>query len=515
MKPQHTRGGVCLVIGLAGALALAGCSADAGSETGGGTSTLSIGSTVVPQSWDPADIGDANYKPYAQAAYDTLVLREPDGEYVPMLAEAWSFSDDNRTLTLELRDDVTFSDGEEFDADAVVANFEHFAEGTGPLSTQLAGLESAEAVSEFTVEAEFAQPIPDLVYNLSDAAGRMASPASLGEDGLETVPVGTGPYVMDESNTVQGSTYALTAREDYWNSDLQEFETIEFQIFEDESALINALRSGQVDAGNLTNPDNVESAKAAGISVLKPDVHISWFGLIVFDREGTMVPELADPRVREALAWAIDRETLAKVTLGIDDGTIDDQMFNEGSPAWGSELAEHYSYDPDRARELLDEAGVDGFTIHMPVSSLFQQGLLTGVEEQLGAVGIEVVWDDVPGQSFIDEMLGGNYPVSLMVLGSVPTDWSVVTNYLAPDSAWNPLGTSDPELQALIDAIPAQSDDERGASYQAINEFVIENNWFQPWFWAEENFAVNEDAVHVELQLQQNVPSIYNYSPAS
>jgi peptide/nickel transport system substrate-binding protein len=102
-----------------------------------------------------------------------------------------------------------------------------------------------------------------------------------------------------------------------------------------------------------------------------------------------------------------------------------------------------------------------------------------------------------------------------MVLGAVPTDWSVVQNYLTPTSAWNPLGTTSDELQALIDAIPGQSDAEREASYRDINQFVIDNNWFQPWFWAEENFAVNEDAVQVELQLQQNVPSLYNYSPAA
>src|SRR5699024_9757394 len=157
------------------------------------------------------------------AAYDTLILREPDGEYVPMLAESWEFSNENRTITLDLRDDVSFSDGEPFDAEAVVANFEHFAEGTGPLSTQLSGFESAEAVDEYTVEATFEEPIPDLVYNLSDAAGRMASPASLDDESLATVPVGTGPYVMDVDATVNGSVYTLTAREDYWNADLQKF----------------------------------------------------------------------------------------------------------------------------------------------------------------------------------------------------------------------------------------------------------------------------------------------------
>ncbi|MGF3056792.1 ABC transporter substrate-binding protein [Microbacterium sp. YY-01] len=503
------------IVLLAGALTATGCAGGGPTgSTGDADSVLSIGSTTGPQSWDPADIGDANYKPYAQAAYDTLILRQPDGEYVPMLASAWSFSDDNRTITIELRDDVTFSDGEQFNAEAVVANFEHFSSGTGPLNTQLTGLESVVATEEYTVMATFTEPIPDLVYNLSDAAGRMASPASLGSDSLATVPVGSGPYVMSEADTVQGSLYTLTAREDYWNPDLQKFDEVEFRVFEDESALLNALRSGQIDAGNLTNPDSVQNATAAGYAILKPEAHISWFGLILFDRDGTMVPELADPLVREALAWAIDRETLANVTLGIEDGVIDTQMFNEGSPAWSSHLAQAYHYDADKAKELMAEADVTGFTMTLPASGLFTQGMMTGVKNNLAEIGVEVVWEDIPAQAFVSDMIAGKYAASVMVLGAVPTDWSVVQNYLTPTSAWNPLGTTNSELQQLIDSIPGQTEEERDKSYREINQFVIENNWFQPWFWAEENFAVNEDAVQVELQLQQNVPSIYNYSPA-
>jgi len=510
---------VAIAVAALSVVALSGCVTDGASGGGGAggsaNSTLSIGSTVAPQSWDPADIGDANYKPYAQAAYDTLILREPDGEYVPMLAESWELSNENRTITLELREDVTFSDGEKFDAEAVIANFEHFSEGTGPLSTQLTGFESAEAVDEFTVQASFTNPIPDLVYNLSVAAGRMASPASLDSADLATVPVGTGPYVMDVDDTVQGSTYTLTPRDGYWNPDLQKFEKVEFRIFEDESALLNALRSGQVDAGNLTNPDNVQGAESAGLTLLKPEAHISWFGLIIFDRDGEVVPELADPRVREALAWAIDRKTLASVALGIDDGAIDTQIFNEGSPAWSEELTDRYHYDPEKAKELMAEAGVDGFTLTMPASSLLSQGVLTGIKKNFAEIGVEVVWEDVPSQSFINNMLSGNYATSVMILGSVPTDWFVVQSYLAEDAAWNPYGTTDEDLQALIDAIPAQSEEQRDESFRKINEFVIENNWFEPWFWGEENFAINDGAVSVELQHQQNVPSIYNYSPAS
>ncbi|MDR1188632.1 MAG: ABC transporter substrate-binding protein [Bifidobacteriaceae bacterium] len=477
---------------------------------------LTLGSTVVPQSWDPAQVGDANYKPYAQAAYDSLLRREPGGEYVPMLATAWELSDDNKTLSLTLRDDVTFSDGAPFNAEAVKANFEHFAQANGPLAVQLAGFESAEATDDTHVTVTFAEAIPDIVYNLSDAAGRMASPAALGDSKLETVPVGSGPYVMDESATVQGSTYTLTARDDYWAKDLQKYGQVVFKIFADETALVNALKSGQVDAGNLSAADNVASVQADGMAVLHPEYHVSWWGLIMFDRSGALVPELADVRVRQAMACAIDRAALGSAVLGIDDGALDTQVFSEASPAYLPELTDYYSYDLDKAKSLMAQAGVTGFTLPMPsVTGLMIPAVTTGMSQQFAEIGITVEYTEVPITSYLDELMQGKWAVGYMVLGAVPTDWSVVQNYITSSSPWNPLKDSAPELQGYIDAIPGQSDSERTASYQAINRFMVENAWFEPWFWAEENYAVNEDVVQVELQLEQNIPSIYNYSPVS
>lgn len=496
---------------LVAALVISGCTPSADGGGSDQADALRLGSTVGPQSWDPAQIGDANYVPYAQAAYDSLILREPDGSLVPMLATEWEFSDDNRTVELTLRDDVTFSDGTEFNADAVKANFEHFATGSGPLATQLIGLESVDVVDDTHVSATFSAPIPDLEYNLSDAAGRMASPAALDDESLATVPVGTGPYVMAESETVQGSTYTFTAREDYWAPQLQKFDRIVFQVYQDQTSMLNALKSGQVDAGNLFGIDIVDEAKASGIEIMQPDVHISWMGLLLFDRAGETIPELGDVRVRQAIAYALDRDAFIKAVQ--PEGVETDQIFNEGSAAYQDSMT--YDYDLEKAKSLMSEAGVDGFTITIPSSGggLPDATTQTALTEQLGAIGITVEFENVDSSSFIGDLLSGKYPIAFMVLGAVPTDWFVVQSYLTPNSAWNPYKVSDPELQGLIDAIPGQSDDERSESFAAINQFVLDNVWFAPIFWAAENYAV-AGPIDVELQTGQNVPSLYNYSPA-
>ena len=342
-----------------GALVLTGCGASA--EGDAGSRTLTVGATSAVRSWDPAYIGDSNEIPYAQAAYDTLIRRTDADEYVPMLAESWEFSEDGKQITLILREDVTFSDGEAFNAEAVKVNAEHFSSSAGPLGSQLAGFAGATVVDEYTVSLQFEEAIPDLLYNLSDAAGRMASPAAIGTGGLATVPVGTGPYILEEGDTVQGSTYTLSKREGYWDSDLQKFDEVVFKIFPQETGLLNAIRSGQVDAGNLSDQDNIQNAKAAGIEILNPEYHLAWAGIIFYDRAGEIIPQLADSRVRRAIAHAIDGEGVLE-TAFLNEGTINNQIFNESSPAYETGANDTYSYDPELAKQLMAEAGyADGF----------------------------------------------------------------------------------------------------------------------------------------------------------
>lgn len=513
--PRITRrafGGALAAV--ASGTALAGCATSTSGSAG--ATTLTIGSTVAVQSWDPAMVGDANYVPYAQAAYDSLIRRTVDDEYEPMLATSWEFSDDNRTITLTLREDVTFSDGAPFDAEAVKANFEHFAAAAGPLGNQLVGLAEVEVLGPHQVRASFEQAIPDLEYNLSDAAGRMASPAALGTESLKTVPVGTGPYVLNQDRTVQGSSYVFDVREEYWAPDLQKFQQVVFTIFADETGLLNALRSGQVDAGNLTQQDNIENAKASGIQILNAAVPISWVGLALYDRAGALVPELASPQVRRAIAHAIDSAAINEAAYS-GAGTPNTQLFNPSSEAYDESLDSAYAYDPEKAKQLLAEAGhPDGFTLPMPAATgLVTPAVQSGIEQGLSAVGITVEWLTIPAQQLYSDMAAGKYAASFVIFGSVPTEWSVVQSYLAPDAPWNPFGTEDPELQGLIDAIPSAAPEEQTSLFQQINSWEVDNAWFVPWYWAEENFAVASKEITVEVQPRNNVPFLYNYAPAS
>ena len=389
----------------AGALLLSGCAAGtpqteetAGGDTSARGALLTIGQLGDLASWDPsqAHVGHA-LVPY-QLVYDTLILREPDGELSPMLATEWNYNDDRTVLTVDLRTDVSFSDGEPFDAEAVVANLEHFKAGNGRQAVQLTQFESATAVDEDTVEINLAQPDPAMEYYLSQAAGLMASPAAIEAGTLETDPIGTGPYLYDKANSVRDSQSLFTAKEDYWNPELQKFDEVELRILVDVSARVNAIISGQVDWTTL-EAKSADQAEDAGLEII-PDYQVDWTGMTFLDRDGVINPALADERVRQAINYAVDRDTLLE-ELQLGRGTATSQVFGPDSGAFVDDLEEYYTYDPEKAKELMEEAGYeDGFELKLPVIPAFATQI-TALAQQLGEIGITVTQETVPPANYV------------------------------------------------------------------------------------------------------------------
>ena len=503
---------MALAIGLI--LATSACS-NANPAPDTAAATLTLGNTSPPTNFDPVEAGEAGNVPYYQTPYDSLILRKPDGSYSPMLATDWELAEDNTSITLNLRTDVTFSDGEPFDAEVAKANLERFKAGTGPLSRQLIRLDTVKVVDKDTITLNYSAPDPDIIDSLSSAAGRMASPAAFKDaKSLATTPVGSGPYVMDVAATVPGSTYTFTAREGYWNPDLQKFAKIVFKIFPDEVSLLNALQSKQVDAGNIGIPDNRAGADAAGIRYLTPDANLAWSGIIFYDRTGALVPALGDLRVRKAIAKCFDVDAIQEA-LFKGTGVQTTQIFNQASPGYDPSLNAAYDYDLAAAKKLMQDAGYEnGFDVTFPINSNTTPAYQENFRKSLGALNINVTFENLGiTPQWFEGVQSGRYALSPAIFGSTPTDWVVMNNLLVEDAAWNPLKTKDPRLSALIKQYPSTPVEERGDVVKQINEFLVENIWFVPWLWLEERYYVATD-IEVTLQTGQNVPSIYNYAPA-
>ncbi|GAB3632278.1 ABC transporter substrate-binding protein [Microbacterium shaanxiense] len=493
-------------------VALTACSAGdvepAASDDVGNAPLLTIGSLQEPTSWDPAQANEGHLAPIYQSVYDTLIKREPDGELSPMLATDWTVADDGLSLELDLRTDVTFTDGEAFDAEAVKTNIEHFQSANGPLQSNLASVASVDIVDEDTVMLNLVSPDPDLPYNLANAGGYMGSPAALGTPEMALVPVGTGPYTLDEARSVTGSTIALMRNDEYWGDPLP-FDEVDFKILTDETARLNALTSGQVDVAALNRAASALQAKSAGLNA--PDAYSTgWSGILFFDRDGALQPELSDVRVRKALALAIDSEAL--VDVGWEGlGSPTSQIFGPQTEGFDESLESSYEYDPEGAKGLLAEAGAEDLEITLPISPVFEPIIYDAIVQNWEDVGVKVnrmQWG--PGEA-VPAMQRGDVPLAFMQLAQ-RSDWNTTQFVLAPEAPWNPLGSSDPELDALIASYPTASESEQVTIAREINEWVIDNVWFAP-VMRPDQFVFSGDSVEFDVQVQQAVPSIYNYRP--
>lgn len=503
----------------AAALVLAACGggsdtpADPTGDAGGSgaTTSLTLGVLQEPSSWDPAQAHVGHQLQPYQAVYDTLILRNPDGGYAPMLATEWGYTDDtNLVFEMTLREGVTFTDGAPFDAEAVKANLEHFAADNGKQAAQLAAVEEVTVVDPTTVQVTLAQEDPAFEYYMSQAAGLMGSPAALGTDQMDRVPVGTGPYVMVEDQSVVGSQYVFSLREDYWNPELQKFTGITMKLLADATSRVNALQSGEVDATLLDAP-TASQAEAAGKELLQYPT--DWQGLLLFDRDGEVAEPLKDVRVRQAINYAFDRSALLEALAG-GYGSPTAQVFGPESGAWLDELEDAYPYDPEKAKSLLADAGyADGVQIEMPVVGGVSDNIMTIASQQLADIGITVNLTSLPIADYQAELGAGKFPAAWFSLfQGVP--WVSINQMITPDSLYNPFGTTNPEIEGLIEAVRTGGD-QSDANAQEVNRYVTENAWFAPWYRPDQLYFYDAAKVTVTPQIQQAVPSIYNYAPVA
>lgn len=494
-------------------LLLASCGGSAGENAGGEQGrSLTIGMLGDVTSWASEDAHVGHGLVPMQAPYDSLLRRDAQGELQPMLATDWSYDEARTALTLELRDDVTFSDGVAFDAEAVKANLEHFKDDALRQASQLAALDSVEVVDSDTVVLHLSEPDPALELNLSQAAGLMASPEAVGTAEADTVPVGSGPYVMDVESTVAGSRIVFTARDDYWAPELQQYDRVEFRVLEDVSARLNALQSGQVDA-TILDATTYDQAAGAGFEILE-DYQTDWNGFTLFDRDGELNPALADVRVRQAINYAVDREALVE-QIERGHGTATTQPFGPESGAYVDELDDRYPHDPERARELLAEAGYpDGVTLTVTMLPGWD-GMQAAIRQQLSEAGITLTSEPVQFANMFGDIAQKKYEALHFNLFQSEA-WVNVQQLLVENTLYNPFGSTDPELTGLIDELQSLSSGEQAdAVAQQINEFVVENAWFVPLYRLDQVIAFDAERVEVVKQPQQAFPSLYNFAPAA
>ncbi|WP_162321363.1 ABC transporter substrate-binding protein [Nesterenkonia haasae] len=466
----------CLAIG---ALALTGCGAGGDdSEDGEGTDTsgngaaqdasVSIGMFAVPANLDFTTTGGAAvFEALLYNVYEGLVRLDADGEVQPLLAESWEVSDDGQEFTFQLREDATFHDGTEFNAEVVKFSLERLDEWSANTPEALAAIESVEIVDDYEVTVVLSEPDYNALFWLAGPLGAMFAPDSV--DDLANDANGTGPF---EFVTYENAVRMEFARnDDYWGEPAG-VAGIELVYYEDASAAANAIRTGGVDAILRSEAfDQFETFEA------EEDIEVrvgSSQGVVVMsmnqDNEA-----LAEDDVREAIHRAIDKEAvLAAATAGYGEVL--------GGPSvptdpYYIDFTDTYEYDPEAAQELLDSTGVDDISLTFNVPNrAYAEASAQVIQDNLGEIGIDVTLQtqEFPAVWVEENMV--NQDFDLAIINHVePRN---MNNYAYPDYYW---GYDSEDARDLFDeAAAATDDDEYEASMEELTELIVSDT---PGVW--------------------------------
>jgi peptide/nickel transport system substrate-binding protein len=448
-------------IAVVGAVALlaAACSsggtADDGNNNGSGAldpdATFRFADTLPIETLDPHTSPGAGNNVWLFPVYDRLIHLNEKAELVPGLATEWQFSEDGLTLELTLREGVTFTDGEPFNAEAVKANIERgqTLDGSAVVS-ELSVIEEVEIVDDYHVNFHLATVNSSLPYVLTDRAGAIASPAAF--DNLSRQPVGSGMYTVVEYQP--GSRALYERNPDYWDPDAAAAARMEFTTITDSLQRLNALRTNSIDATILAAND-VSAAEQAGFTVDSQPI-LQFFHLQL----NMSKPYMDDIRVRQAINHAINREELVQGLLfGLGEPAV--QPFPSGYFAFDDEIGtDYYEYNPDKARDLLAEAGVpEGYEIELINQNAPQYTQLSeALQAQLAEVGLnsKITQSTIFATSFYVEGEGDAGAINWT--GRPDPAQTVALLYLDSGFA-NPGGVTTDEVTALYEEMVATTDE--------------------------------------------------------
>ena len=419
--------------------------------------------------------GQEGYRFVSFQLYDALVKWDASseteaGKIIPGLATSWEQNPENpKRWTFHLREGVKFHDGTDFNADCVIfaldrvmnPDFEYYSTTcAASVGSFLANIESYAKVDDYTITIDTVQDnnaylIYDLPYIMIPSMEAVKEKG----DGFADAPVGSGPFQF--VSKIAGQELVMERNENYWGN-VPQIKTLILKPISDASARLAALQSGEVDWAEVVPVESLESLKSQGYQVKLNDYPHAWLYIM-----NTESGPFADARVRQAFSMSIDREGLCNDILqGV--GTPLAQLMYPGSP-WYAEGVEEYTYNPERAKELLAEAGYpDGFTTTFvcPTSgsgNMFPQIMNEYIQKCAEEVGIHIELDMSESERVWDVMKVG-FKDEYADVGALNTSFytmfpNVFQKFAGTGGSFNTGKYSNPEYDACIEAAYAATDE--------------------------------------------------------
>lgn len=464
------------------------------------SNTIVVGLVAEPTSMDPQQVTDTNSARAQGSMFESLTTFEPGTfDLAPGLAESWDISDDGLTYTFHLRDGVTFHDGTPFNAEAVKFNLErildeshpYYDTGPFPFATFYFGaIDTIDATDDLTVTMTLSEPFAPLLNNMATSTGFISSPDAIKEHGADynQQPVGTGPYRF--VSWEHGTRITMEANPDYWGGE-PAVANLVFRPITEEQTRLTELLSGGVNFIVDVPPDNVAQIEADSNLqfVEQPGAHIWWLSI------NTQIKPFDDVRVRQALNYAVNKEAI-----------VDGILQNTGEVAhtvvppvleWAyNPDAMKYPYDPDKARELLEEAGATDIstTFWVTESGSGMQSPKTmaeAIQADLQQVGINTEIVVMEWGAYLDKYnngMGDEAGLAEMSWHFGSGDPDVVLPLTlqgdaVPPDGFNTGAYKNDRVDELLQKTREVTDvDERGDMYKEIQEITSEE---APWLFVD------------------------------
>lgn len=477
---------------------------------------LIVGQIAEPASLDPHVSTATNDFRIAVNIYDGLVRNKPGTlEIEPALATDWTISEDGLTYTFNLRKGVTFHDGTPLNAEAVKFNFDrmlkedHPFHSTGPfpLAFFFSSVKDVEAVDDLTVKFTLKEPFAPFMSNLAAPTGLIVSPAAVKKYGSDygRHPVGSGPFKFEEW---QSNTRVVASRNDqYWDG-APSLEAVIFRPITDANTRVAEMLSGGIDVLLETPPDNISQFRSdANYKVVETVGPHVWY-VMLNAKDGPF----ADKRVRQAVNYAVNKESLVKDVL---QGTADvsagpiPPAFNW---AYNKDVAP-YPYDPAKAKKLLAEAGAEGAKLTFLVTE-GGSGMLdpvpmgTAIQADLAAVGLKVEIKTYEWNTFLSQVnpgLEGKGDMAEMAWMTADPDtlpFLTLRTAAFPDKGgFNSSYYSNPKVDQLLDRARVSTNQaERAELYKQVQAITHDD---APWLFVanwKQNAVVTTAVGNFELQ---------------
>ena len=424
------------------------------------------GMTQDLASLDPHVDTDAGTRDVVFNLYEGLVKPTSDGGFIPAVASDYIISDDAKTYTFTLRDGITFHDGTPVTIEDVKYSIDRYAEIQGESSAFSSLVDSVEVQDDKTLVVNLKESYSEFLPMMTIAIIPQSNEDPAGN------PIGTGPFKY--VSYTPGQNLELEKYDGYWQEGVPSLDSVEFKFIADVDTAFVELQAGTIDILKYLTAAQAETLGDEDYNIVQGSMNLVHAMYL-----NSAYEPLSKTEVRQALCYAVDRDAINNFIFGGKSHIIGSHMIPAMSKYYEPEAETVYSYDPEKAKELLADAGyADGFDLEITVPSSFSQHVDSAqiIADELSQVGINVTLNQVEWSTWLQDVYkGGNFQATVIGFDGTlaPSDW--LKKYVT-DDAKNFMHYSNTEYDDVFNtAYTTVDDDVKVENYKKAQMILAED----------------------------------------